>query len=691
MSRSYRAFIGSTLLFVLVVFPPLLQAQAVAARAGAAVGSEVTTGRPQRVDLLVGRSTVVRMDRPIVRVSLSTADIADAMATSPNELLIHGKAPGTISLFVWTDGGRINTYDVSVRRDLGALEEQVHKLFPGEPITVASNGKDVVLSGVVSTKYVADRAASLAVGYVDKAENVVNLLRQQDGVATNQVLLQVRFAEVSRSAVQELGASFFTGANGKGDWVGRTATEQFAAPDFDQAKGLVFSDFLNIFAFNTKEQLGTLIRALQNKGLFQSLAEPNLITQDGKEASFLAGGEYPYPVVQAGNGNNSVTIVFKEFGVRLKFTPTILSDDMIHLKIAPEVSTLDFNNAVTISGFRIPALSTRRTDTEVELRDGQTFAVAGLLDNTLNQTLSKVPGIGDIPILGYLFRSRAYQKNATELVVMITPRIVHRNSPGVTPNLPGIVEPYLGNQKRIALPPPAFSSTQSQVNNEDPQPAQPAGVAVARQSEPAAASVATAAPAAVSAPTWTSNPSVNPTARAVAVAPATPAVSTAQPAATAAVDMSRTTADPKALERARARDLEQFRQQQKVAAAARQQQEARAKKDAAVAARAAAVQAQKDREQQAAASKLEAEQAARQGEIDRKRREDEQKQAARAKEMADQLAKNEAAQQAEQAKIDAKHQEEEQKLAEKKRIADEKLAKERQAQITRVMEQYSGK
>src|SRR5439155_15871464 len=234
MSRSCRAFVASALLFVLVVMPPVLQAQVLAVRAGAAASSEVNSDRPERVDLLVGRSTVMRMDRPIVRVSLSTADIADAVATSASELLIHGKAPGTISLFVWTDGGRIKTFDISVRRDLSALEEQVRRLFPGEPITVGSNGKDVVLSGIVSTKYVADRAAALAVGYVDKADSVVNLLRQQTGVATNQVLLQVRFAEVSRSALQELGVSLFTSPTGINNTLGRMTTEQFAAPGFDE-------------------------------------------------------------------------------------------------------------------------------------------------------------------------------------------------------------------------------------------------------------------------------------------------------------------------------------------------------------------------------------------------------------------------------------------------------------------------
>ena len=193
--------------------------------------------------------------------------------------------------------------------------------------------------------------------------------------------------------------------------MGRTTTQQFPAPDFDQTKGLVFSDFLNLFAFNTEEQIGALVKALKTKGLFESLAEPNLVTQDGKEASFLAGGEYPYPVIQNSSGNSAVTIVFKEFGVRLRFTPNITADDMIHLKVAPEVSTLDFGNGLMLSGFRVPALATRRTETEVELRDGQTFAIAGLLDNNVDETLRKMPGIGDIPMLGYLFKSQAYTKN----------------------------------------------------------------------------------------------------------------------------------------------------------------------------------------------------------------------------------------------------------------------------------------
>ena len=404
------------------------------------------------VALLVGRSTLLTVGQPITRVSLTSPEVADAMVTSPGQLLIHGKAPGTISMFVWDRAGGIKRYEVIVRRDLSELLQQVKQLFPGEPIAVHSNGTDVVISGTVSSKYVIDKAAEVAAGYVEKKEDVVNLLRQQEGIASNQVLLRVRFAEVSRSALQELGASFFT--NGLDDrWIGRTSTQQFAAPVFDDGR-VVFSDLLNLFLFDAKNSVGGVIKALQNKGLFQSLAEPNLIAENGKEASFLAGGEYPYPVVQGGGDRNSVTIQFKEFGVRLTFTPTIVGTDLVKLKVAPEVSSLDFANALTIEGFRVPAISTRRTQTEVELQDGQTFAIAGLMNNTLTSQMSKIPGIGDIPILGYLFRSKAAQKNQTELVVMITPTILRRGTTGVSPKLPDLVEPYLAPPART-VPSPA--------------------------------------------------------------------------------------------------------------------------------------------------------------------------------------------------------------------------------------------
>jgi pilus assembly protein CpaC len=467
------AIIGTAVLVVLV-WTGDMRAQNLAANAAA--GGRVTSAmgadtESTSVQLLVGRSTVLNVGMPITRLSLTSPDIADAMVTTPQQVLIHGKVPGTISMFVWDRSGGIKRYEVSVSRDLSPLTHQLEQLFPGETIAVHSNGKDVVIAGTVSSKYVIDKAAEVAAGYVEKKDDVVNLLKQQEGVASNQVLLRVRFAEVSRSALTELGSSFFTQSDGYKDWVARTSTQQFAAPDFDTDQGgLVFSDFLNLFVFNTKYNMGTVIKALQTKGLFQSLAEPNLIAENGKEASFLAGGEYPYPVAQGQGGNLSVTIVFKEFGIRLRFTPVLMGGDLIHLKVMPEVSSLDFTNAVVANGFRVPALSTRRAETEVELRDGQTFAIAGLMNNTLTSTMQKIPGIGDIPILGNLFKSKAAQKAQSELVVMITPTIVRAGQPGAAPGLPGLIQPYLGKPNKT-LPPPGPWQGSTSTRSENAQPA----------------------------------------------------------------------------------------------------------------------------------------------------------------------------------------------------------------------------
>jgi pilus assembly protein CpaC len=459
LRRRPGAFVAALVVYIIVILvaaPQAQQASSLTPATTAAVASGIEPLTPTDIDLLVGRSTILNVGAAIARVSLTVPEVADAMVTSPGQLLIHGKQPGTISLFVWDKSGAIKTYEVTVRRDLSALVEYLKQLFPGESISVIGSGKDVVLAGTVTSKYVIDKAADVAGGYVDKKENVVNLLKQQEGVASNQVMLRVRFAEVSRSALQELGASYIV--NGfQNKWFGRATTQQFPAPDFDTDKGgLVFSDFLNIFVFNAKEGLGGVVRALQNKGLFQSLAEPNLISINGKEASFLAGGEYPYPVVQPSSGGNSVTIQFKEFGVRLNFTPTVLGGDLINLKVRPEVSSLDFSNALTLAGFRVPAISTRRTETEVELQDGQTFAIAGLMNNTLNESMQKIPGIGDIPVLGLLFRSKAHQKNQTELVVMITPTIIKRGQMGVSEGLPSLVAPYMGRPDHSLPNPSAY-------------------------------------------------------------------------------------------------------------------------------------------------------------------------------------------------------------------------------------------
>ena len=428
------------------------------------------------VRLLVGRSTIIDVGSAIQRVSLTSADIADAVVTSANQLLVNGKMPGTISMYVWERAGGLRRYEIVVQRDLASLNDQMKQLFPGETIDAQSSGKGIVLSGLVSSKEVFDKASNVAAGYVDKAGEIVNLLRMQEGQGSNQVLLRVRFAEVSRSALTELGVNLFTSPTGVKNTLGRLSTGQFSPPGFDELKWtkangdfgsdvtsaegkFTFSDFLNLFLFSEKFDIGAMVKALQTKGLFQSLAEPNLVAESGKEASFLAGGEFPVPIAQGTGGNVAISVQYKEFGVRLNFTPTV-NGNRVHLKVRPEVSTLDFANGVLLQGFRIPALSTRRTETELELMDGQTFAIAGLMNNTLNSTLQKIPGIGDIPILGNLFKSKAAQKNQTELVVMITPQILQRKSAGVTSTLPGTPETFLAPvpMKKLNEPlPPAFT------------------------------------------------------------------------------------------------------------------------------------------------------------------------------------------------------------------------------------------
>jgi pilus assembly protein CpaC len=489
------------------------------------------------VRLLVGRSTVVDVGTAITRVSLTSADVADALVTAPDELLVNGKTPGTVSMFVWSRSGNIRRYEVVVQRDLSRLAEQVTNFFPGEQIAVEGNGRNVVLSGTVTNKDVIEKVVSLASGYVDNRNEVVTLLQVQDGAPSNQVLLRVRFAEVSRSAITELGASFFTSPTGVENTIGRVTTQQFSAPGYDgiqysknssdfgspvvTAEGkFTFSDFLNLFLFNEKYDLGAMIRLLQSKGLFQSLAEPNLVAESGKEASFLAGGEVPIPVAQGTGGNVSISVEYKEFGVRLNFTPTV-EGDRVHLKVRPEVSSLDFANGVVLQGFRIPALSTRRTETELELRNGQTFAIAGLINNTMIDTMQKVPGLGDIPILGLLFRSKAAQKNRTELVVMITPEILPNNSPGVTPNEPRIHQPYLPpfpDDETVPSPPPAFGPAPSGSASAQPAPAVPASQAGPATAATAAAAVSALTPAGPR--VMTSTPSAAPPAS-DAVAPVT--------------------------------------------------------------------------------------------------------------------------------------------------------------------------
>lgn len=402
--------------------------------------NNTATGAP-RVSITAGRSTVLPIEFDITRLAITNPNIADAVVVTPREILIDGKAPGTISMIVWGDGRRVQ-YDLVVQPPVSALQQQLRALFPGEDIEVSVNDEALTLSGKVSSTTIAMKAAEIA-GKTSSKYKIINLLQVPGGEQSQQVMLQVRFAEVNRQALLERGISLFTGTAGYKDFVGRTTSGQFTAPGFSggvgsnnaEAGALTFSDFLNLFLFNTKYDVGALLKALQQRGMLQSLAEPNLVAYNGKEASFLAGGEVPIPVVQGNANNAAVTVMYKEYGIRLNFTPTI-AGDVIRLQVKPEVSSLDFANGVTLNGFRIPALQSRRADTEVELRDGQSFAIAGLLNNVSQVDRQQIPALGNLPIIGYLFKSRSDRLSRTELMVLVTPHLVRPMNPDEVPTLP---------------------------------------------------------------------------------------------------------------------------------------------------------------------------------------------------------------------------------------------------------------
>jgi pilus assembly protein CpaC len=393
----------------------------------------------ERLFLTAGRSMILPTEFNITRIAITNPAVADAVVVEPREILIDGKAAGTVSLIVWGSGTR-KQYDVVVDPGVAQLEQQFQALFPGEDIHVAITDEAMILSGSVSNNNIMLRAGEIATASASKLK-LINLLQLPGGTESQQVMLQVRFAEVNRRALSEAGIGLWLARE---TVLGRVTTQQFSAPDFEEDE-LVFADFLNIFFWHTGEGIGGVLRALKAKGFFQSLAEPNLIAYNGQEASFLAGGEFPVPIVQGATG--SVSVQFKEFGIRLTFRP-IIAGDVIRLRVAPEVSTLDFNNGVSLGGFRIPALTTRRAQTEVELRDGQSFAIAGLLNNVSQQDSAAIPILSQIPIIGNLFKSRADRAERTELMVLVTPRLVRALDPDEVPSLPTTPRPFLPPMER---------------------------------------------------------------------------------------------------------------------------------------------------------------------------------------------------------------------------------------------------
>ncbi len=376
---------------------------------------------PPTLHLLLGRSLFINTTERMRRVYVSNPVVLDSLTASPYQLVITAKAVGSSSVVLWDEMGRSNLYTILADLDVAGLKDSLAQALPGDHVDVKSSQGRVYLSGVVGSDAAVEEAVKLANTY---SKDVVNSL-VVDPRHLPQVELHVRIAELDRTKLTQFGFNFFS----LGQNAGAVTTEGFSPPTFPQIGGTgtqaMVQDVLNLFYFNSSLNLGATLRALQDKGILQVLAEPNLTAIDGQEAKFLAGGEFPFPVIQGSNGGfTSVTIQFRPYGVKLEFTPYVNPDGTIRLKVSPEVSALDYTNAVKISGYTIPAISTRKADTEVELKDGQSFAISGLLDHRITDDLSKIPGIGDIPILGQLFRSRNLNHSTTELIVIVTPTIV---------------------------------------------------------------------------------------------------------------------------------------------------------------------------------------------------------------------------------------------------------------------------
>ncbi len=371
------------------------------------LGAQQVIDQPQRtLSVSAGGSLLLVNGSPLQRFSVGNPNVAEAVIVSPTELVVNGKTLGSTSLLLWDQAGNPRLYAVEVTPDAAALERTLRTQMPGESISVSASGNSVTLSGRLTNAEAAAQAVDIAKA---TGATIVDNLSAPPSV---QILLEVRIAEINRSAMRRLSTQIATLnphlLNDKGDWFGESLSD----------------GQLTLSLLSGGDSLHALFRALSSKGELRTLAEPNLLTLPGKEAYFLAGGEFPYPSVQGGTNNNAVIIVFKEFGVRLRFTPNLVRGGAIRLHLAPEVSSLDFANALVISGFTIPSLLTRRAETDIELMPGQHLAIAGLLDNSTLKNVTKIPILGDLPILGELFKSRDIRQNRSELVVIVTPRLV---------------------------------------------------------------------------------------------------------------------------------------------------------------------------------------------------------------------------------------------------------------------------
>ena len=428
-ATNFKQLLAATSLALIGAMPTSLAAQQ----------EDVVSIHAGAIDIPVNKSQIITADRPIGKALIGNEEIADIFPVSQSSVYVLGKQMGTTSLTLYDRQNFVMAVmDIAVGPDVASLRSQITDLMPSEKINVGVSNESIVLSGLVTNPGAADRAVQLASAYADEGK-VVNLMTLG---SSQQVMLEVRFAEVSRSVGRELGASSFFRSNG-GAFQGALGDGAQLFPDSDTGTGILqldsitgsFGIFRRFFGDVAGLNIEAVLDALEDKGMSKTLAEPTLIALSGEKASFLAGGEFPIPVVQetsglatGGDGTGAiagaVTVEFKPFGVSLGFTPTVLSDNTINLVVEPEVSSIDPTASIRLNGVTIPGLQTRRASTVLELRDGESFAIAGLLQRDFQTTVRQVPVLGSLPIIGSLFRSSDFQKGETELLIVVTPRLV---------------------------------------------------------------------------------------------------------------------------------------------------------------------------------------------------------------------------------------------------------------------------
>ena len=426
MKTSHACRKGIPVLAVAIAFASVARAQTPATPAPSS-----SSDSPNELFVTVGKSVLVNSALPIERIAVGYGDFAEATAVSPQEVLVNGKAVGETSLIIWQRGGTKLFFDVTVRAShfaadthIDAVRRELRRELPGQEASISVENDLVFLRGRVKDVISADRAMAIA----STLGKPVNLLYVDVPAADEQILIKVKFATIDRSISRDLGLNFFS--TGGGNTVGSISTQEFSAPSVSRngtTTTASISDALNIFLLRPDLNLGATIKALEQRSLLEILAEPNVLALNGKQASFLAGGEFPYPVAQGGGAGTLpvITIQFREFGVKINFIPTITPRGTIRLQVAPEVSALDFPGGLQFQGINVPAVTVRRVNTEVELNDGQSFAIGGLIDNRTTDLLSKIPLLGDIPLFGKLFQSRSRKRENTELLILITPELVH--------------------------------------------------------------------------------------------------------------------------------------------------------------------------------------------------------------------------------------------------------------------------